>query len=73
MLSNLGSAYTALGEARRALTYHEQHLAVARALGDRHGEGVALGDLGLAYAALKRNAHKPAPATSNTWRSRQDR
>ena len=38
-----------LGEYRRAIEYHEQHLTIAREIGDRLGEGHALGNLGLAY------------------------
>jgi tetratricopeptide (TPR) repeat protein len=48
-LGNLGNAYTALGDARQAITYHEQYLTIARELGDRRGEGQALGNLALAY------------------------
>jgi tetratricopeptide (TPR) repeat protein len=51
-LGNLGLAYAALGEARRAIRYHEQALEIAREIGDRHGEGAELGGLGTAYAAL---------------------
>ena len=51
-LGNLGIAYAALGEVRRAIEYYEQALAIAREIGDRQGEGNALGNLGLAYADL---------------------
>ena len=51
-LGNLGSAYAALGDARKAIDYYEQRLVIAREIGDRRGEGNALGNLGLAYAAL---------------------
>jgi len=51
-LGNLGSAYEALGEVRRAIEYHEQALKIAREIGDRRGEGADLGNLGLAYADL---------------------
>ncbi|MDQ2806855.1 MAG: tetratricopeptide repeat protein [Chloroflexota bacterium] len=51
-LGNLGLAYAALGEARRAIGYHEQDLAMSSEIGDRRGEGAALGNLGLAYADL---------------------
>jgi tetratricopeptide (TPR) repeat protein len=51
-LGNLGLAYAALGEPRRAIEYHEQALTIDRAIGDRRGEGAALGNLGNAYAAL---------------------
>ena len=51
-LGNLGLAYAALGETRKAIGYYEQGLVIAREIGDRRGEGDALGNLGLAYAAL---------------------
>ncbi|MGI9108204.1 MAG: ATP-binding protein [Pyrinomonadaceae bacterium] len=51
-LGNLGVAYAALGETRRAIEFHEQHRDIAREIGDRRGEGNALGNLGLAYADL---------------------
>jgi len=51
-LGNLGLAYAALGEVRRAIEYHEQALTVAREIGDRRGEGAILGSLGIAYYAL---------------------
>ena len=51
-LGNLGTAYAALGETRRAIELYEQALVIAREIGDRRGEGNALGNLGIAYAAL---------------------
>ena len=36
----------------RAIGFYEQRLTIARAIGDRQGEGNALGNLGNAYAAL---------------------
>ena len=51
-LGNLGIAYKALGDARRAIELHEQRLVIAREIGDRRGEGNALGNLGIAYADL---------------------
>ncbi len=51
-LGNLGAAYAALGEARRAIEFYQQQLVVTREIGDRRGEGNALGNLGNAYAAL---------------------
>ena len=38
-LGNLGIAYTALGEIRRAIEFHERYFAIAREIGDRRGEG----------------------------------
>jgi len=49
ILGNLGSAYFALGDARRAIEFHEKRLEIAREIGDRRGEGADLGNLGLAY------------------------
>ena len=51
-LGNLGLAYAALGETRRAIEYHEQDLKIAREIGDRRGEGAARGNLGVAYENL---------------------
>jgi len=51
-LGNLGLAYAALGETRRAIEFYEQRLVIAREIGDRRGEGAVLGNLGLAYADL---------------------
>src|SRR5713226_419052 len=51
-LGNLGNAYDSLGEYRRAIEFHEQHLAIARELGDRQGEASAPGNLGNDYHAL---------------------
>ncbi len=51
-LGNLGLAYAALGEPRKAIEFHVQALIIDREIGDRRGEGQDLGNLGLAYAAL---------------------
>ena len=51
-VGNLGIAYHALGEYRRAIEYQEKSLAIAREIGDRRGEGQALGNLGIAYYSL---------------------
>jgi tetratricopeptide (TPR) repeat protein len=51
-LGNLGLAYDSLGEHRRAIECHEQHLQITREFGDRMGEGQALGNLGNAYNSL---------------------
>jgi len=48
----LTNHYFGLGDARKAIEYHEQALVIDREIGDRRGEGNALGNLGLAYAAL---------------------
>jgi hypothetical protein len=36
-----------LEDAQRAITFHEQHLAIAHEIGDRHGEANASWNLGL--------------------------
>ena len=51
-LGNLGGAYRALGQTRRAIEYLEQVLAIARETGDRRSEGMTLGNLGSAYSDL---------------------
>jgi tetratricopeptide (TPR) repeat protein len=51
-LGNLGLAYEALGETRRAIELYEQDLVITREIGDRRGEGQTLGNLGNAYADL---------------------
>ncbi|NOH03063.1 MAG: tetratricopeptide repeat protein [Chloroflexi bacterium] len=51
-LGNLGLAYFALGDAKKAIEFYEQGLVIDREIGDRRGEGADLGNLGLAYAAL---------------------
>jgi len=51
-LGNLGLAYAALGETKRAIQCYEQRLVIAHELGDRRSEGHALNNLGLAYSTL---------------------
>ena len=46
---NLGIAYESQGDFSKAITYHAQHLAIAKEVGDRAGEGQAYGNLGCAY------------------------
>jgi tetratricopeptide (TPR) repeat protein len=41
-----------LGDNDRAIEYHQAHLAIAQAMGDRRGEGQALGNLGNVYDSL---------------------
>ena len=41
-----------MGETRRAIEFYEQTLVIVREIGDRRGEGNALGNLGNAYANL---------------------
>jgi tetratricopeptide (TPR) repeat protein len=49
---NLGLAYADLGDARKAVEFHEQALTIDREIGDRRGEGADLGNLGIAYHSL---------------------
>jgi tetratricopeptide (TPR) repeat protein len=51
-LNNIGHTHALLGDARRAIEFHEQALVVLRELGQRRGEGHVLGGLGNAYADL---------------------
>ena len=51
-LGNLGNAYAALSETRRAIQFFEQALLIHREIGDRRGEGADLGNLGNAYRNL---------------------
>jgi tetratricopeptide (TPR) repeat protein len=45
----LGNAYDSLGGYAKAIEHHTQHLAIAKEVGDRAGEGKAYGNLGNAY------------------------
>jgi tetratricopeptide (TPR) repeat protein len=49
ILGNLGNAYSNLGDPRKAIEYYEQALKIDKEMEDRQGEGVWLGNLGLAY------------------------
>ena len=46
-----GTSHHILGEYDRALLYHEQSLAILRAIGDRAGEGVTLNNISQIYRA----------------------
>ena len=46
-------AYAALGDARKAIDFYEQRMAMAREIGDRRGEGNALFNMGLALHGLE--------------------
>jgi tetratricopeptide (TPR) repeat protein len=52
ILGNLGLAYSALGDSKKAIEYYEQALKIDLEIGDRRGEGADLGNLGLAYSDL---------------------
>lgn len=49
---NLGKAYYQFSEFKRAIDFHNLHLAIAIGVGDKAEEGRALGNLGAVYAAL---------------------
>ena len=41
-----------LGDFKQAIKYHNQHLSIAKEIGDKAGEGGAYGNLGNAYRSL---------------------
>ncbi len=51
-LCNLGKAYAALGEVRKAIDYYEQSLEISRKIEYRRGEGDALFNMSLALDKL---------------------
>ncbi len=51
-LGNLGLAYAALGDSRKAIEYYEQALEIARENGERRNESAWLGNLGVEYKNL---------------------
>ena len=55
-LGNLGNAYAAVGNARKAIEFYELALAIAREIGDRNVEGANLSNLGSAYCRFGRRA-----------------
>ena len=61
-----GLAYGDSGDTRKAIEAHMQAVVIAREIGDRRGEGIVLGNLGIAYAVLgdarcKRGGGLPRP------------
>jgi tetratricopeptide (TPR) repeat protein/transcriptional regulator with XRE-family HTH domain len=52
LLGSLGIAWDQLGEAGKAIPFHERHLGLARELNDRKGESAALTHLGIAWTNL---------------------
>jgi tetratricopeptide (TPR) repeat protein len=52
-LGNLGNAYAALGEARKAIEFYEQSLVIKHEIGDRRGQGNTLFNMGLALYGLE--------------------
>lgn len=51
-LGNLGSAWHARGDVRKAIDFYEQALSIAREMGTREDEGSVLNNLGLVWADL---------------------
>ena len=51
-LGNLGLAYNALGETRKAIEFYEKALSIDREIGNLIGEGAGFGNLGAAYKNL---------------------
>jgi CHAT domain-containing protein len=51
-LGNLGTAYSDLGDYRKAISFYEKALAIAEEIGDKQGKGSWLGNLGRAYGDL---------------------
>jgi CHAT domain-containing protein len=51
-LSNIGVAYSELGEKQKALEYYSQSLPLRRATGDRGGEAYTLASIGSVYSDL---------------------
>lgn len=51
-LDNLGTAYAAIGEFRRAIEHHEKSLEICRQTGNRQGEASALCNLASSYTPL---------------------
>ena len=51
-LNMLGNYYLHLGSYSKAIDFYQQALIISRDIGDRGGEGNALGNLGLAYDSL---------------------
>jgi tetratricopeptide (TPR) repeat protein len=68
---SLGSYHRQIGEFARAIDLHEQSLVIARETDNRPAEVVALGELGICYAALSRTRqaielHQQALAIART-------
>ena len=67
-LNNIGSAWNALGEAQKALTYYEQALAIdIKTYGDQHPNvAICLNNIGSAWNALG-EAQKASPTSNKPW------
>ena len=64
-LGNLGNVYRNLGEVRKAIEFYEQPLTIAREIGDRRGEGIALWNMALALEELGDRAQAIACAEAS--------
>ena len=78
ILTNQGHAYLNLGQAKRAIGYLEQALAIDREADDRRDEGIDLGNLGSCYCALGQTAraidyHEQALAIKREVGDRRER
>jgi hypothetical protein len=60
-LGNLGDAYGSQGDFCKSIDHHTQHLAIAKEVGDRAGEGKAYGNLGDAYGSRQATRMGAAP------------
>ena len=76
ILSALGNAHYMMGDFSQAIAYHTQHLAIAREVGDRAGEGNAGNNLVLPWKRMaicrpqRAPSCRPSPrisAWSATW------
>ena len=63
----LGIAYQSQGDFNKAIEYHAQHLAIAKEVGDRAGEGMAYGNLGNVYQS-RGDLPRQSSTTRRTWR-----
>ena len=48
----MGTAFGSLGHYDKVIEFHTKHLNISRELGDRVGEGTALGNLGTVFSGL---------------------
>ncbi len=62
-----GLAYAALGETRKAIEFYEKALEIAREIGDRRGEGHALGNLGTGLRRPGRDPQGDRVLRESTW------
>lgn len=52
ILASMGNAYSHLGEPRKAIEYYQQAFIISKEIGDKQGEGEAIGNLGNEYSHL---------------------